>query len=177
MALYADSLAIGCLGAYLYQRRRHHFSAVASQPFLAGVLGAVLFVFAWVAWPPMFGAWALVPSVQAVLIMTVILTTIERRIGVVYRVLNAAPVVWLGTLSYSLYIWQQLFLGHFAGPALAGLAIYERHVWWATALAVAVVSYYIVERPILGLRDRFRATSDRTAESRSLSESAAALRL
>jgi len=177
VALYADSLAIGCLGAYLHQRRRHRFNAVASQPFPAGALSAVLFVFAWVAWPPVFGVWALVPSVQAVLIMAVIWATIERPIGVVYRVLNAAPVVWLGTLSYSLYIWQQLFLGHFAGPALAGLAIYDRHVWWATALVAAVVSYYIVERPILRLRDRFRVTSDRTAESRSLSESAAALRL
>lgn len=156
VALYADSLAVGCLGAYLYKYQRHRFSAGLSRPFLAGALSAALFVFAWVEWPPSYGAWALVPSVQAVLIMAAIWATIERRIGVGYRLLNAAPVVWLGTLSYSIYVWQQLFLGHFAGPTLARLAIYERHVWWLTALAVAIVSYYAVERPILILRNRFR---------------------
>jgi peptidoglycan/LPS O-acetylase OafA/YrhL len=176
VALYADSLAVGCLGAYLYKHQRHRFGAVASQPFVAAALAAALFVFAWVEWPPAYGAWALVPSVQAVLIMAAIWATIERRIGVGYRLLNAAPVVWLGTLSYSLYVWQQLFLGHFAGPKLAGLAIYDRHVWWLTALVVATVSYYAVERPILALRNRFRATSDRTNGWRSPSESAAALR-
>jgi peptidoglycan/LPS O-acetylase OafA/YrhL len=179
-ALYADSLAVGCLGAFLYKRQRHRFSAVAAQPFLAEALSAALFVFAWVAWPYAYGAWALVPSVQAVLIMAAIWATIERRTGVGYRLLNAAPVVWLGTLSYSLYVWQQLFLGHFAGPKLAGLAIYDRHVWWLSALAVAIVSYYAVERPILALRSRFRpspdATSGQTTGRRFPSESAAALR-
>jgi peptidoglycan/LPS O-acetylase OafA/YrhL len=78
-------------------------------------------------------------------------------------------VVWLGTLSYSVYIWQQLFLGHFAGPKLAALAIYDWRVWWLMALGVAAISYYVVERPILALRARFRSaglkactTSDRT---------------
>lgn len=177
IALYADSLAVGCLGAYFYKRQRHRFSAILSQPFLAGALSAALFVLAWVEWPPAYGVWALVPSVQALLIMAAIWATIERRIGVGYRLLNAAPVVWLGTLSYSLYVWQQLFLGHFAGPRLAGLAIYDHRVWWLTALVAAIVSYYAVERPILALRNRFRATSDRTIGWRSPSESAAALRL
>jgi peptidoglycan/LPS O-acetylase OafA/YrhL len=176
LALYADSLAVGCLGAFLYQRRRGRVSTIASWPFLGGALSATLFAFAWIEWPPTYGAWALVPSVQAILIMAAIWATIERRTGPGHRLLNATPVVWLGTLSYSLYVWQQLFLGHFAGPRLAGLAIYDRRVWWLTALAVAVVSYYAVERPILGLRERFRVTSDRITGPHSPSESAAALR-
>jgi peptidoglycan/LPS O-acetylase OafA/YrhL len=175
--LYADSLAIGCLGAFLYNQHRHRVSAIASRPFLAGVLSAALFASAWLAWPAVDGAWALVPSVQAVLIMAAIWTTIERRTGPAYRLLNAAPLVWLGTLSYSLYIWQQLFLGHFAGPQLAGLAIYDWLVWWLPAIVAAVVSYYVVERPILRLRDRFSTTSVRISERRSPSISAAALPL
>ncbi len=176
-ALYADSLAIGCLGAMLYNQHRHRLSAVASRPFLAAVLSGALFASAWLAWSEVDGVWALVPSLQAVLIMCAIWATIERRTGPGYRLLNAAPLVWLGTLSYSLYIWQQLFLGHFAGRELAGLAIYDWRVWWVPAIAAAVVSYYVVERPILRLRDRFRTTSARTTERRSPSVSAAALPL
>jgi len=34
-----------------------------------------------------------------------------------YRILNFGPVVWLGKMSYSLYLWQQLFtFGEHARP-------------------------------------------------------------
>jgi peptidoglycan/LPS O-acetylase OafA/YrhL len=174
-ALYADSLAMGCLGAFLYKRQDHRLLEVVSRPYLAGVFSAALFALAWIEWPPTYGAWALVPSLQAVLIMAAILGTIQRRAGAGYRLLNARPVVWLGTLSYSVYIWQQLFLGHFAGPKLAALAIYDWRVWWLMALGAAAVSYYVVERPILALRGRFRVAA-RTDEPRSPSESKVALR-
>jgi peptidoglycan/LPS O-acetylase OafA/YrhL len=51
--------------------------------------------------------------------------------------LNSAPLVWVGTLSYSLYLWQQPFAG-------TGLA------WWAKmggTLACACASFYLVEKP------------------------------
>jgi peptidoglycan/LPS O-acetylase OafA/YrhL len=64
-------------------------------------------------------------------------------------------VAWLGTLSYSFYVWQQLFLAHFAGPRLGGLFFYDWRMWWAAALLAACASYYLVEKPILGLKDRF----------------------
>lgn len=156
IALYADSLAIGCLGAFLYKRYRSRLSAFASQPLLAAVLSGVVLALGWQEWRPTAGVIAVVPSVQAVMIMVAIWVTVERRTGFVYQTLNAAPVVWLGTLSYSLYIWQQLFLGHFAGPRLSAFPFYDWRVWWIAALGAAVVSFYAVERPILALRDKFR---------------------
>jgi peptidoglycan/LPS O-acetylase OafA/YrhL len=36
--------------------------------------------------------------------------SIQHAVHVRYRVLNLRPVVWLGALSYSLYLWQQPFL-------------------------------------------------------------------
>ena len=67
-----------------------------------------------------------------------------------FTVLGATPLQWLGRLSYSLYLWQQLFLttlnhtwtGRFPMSLLA-------------ALAVACLSYYLIETPLMRLKNRF----------------------
>jgi peptidoglycan/LPS O-acetylase OafA/YrhL len=63
------------------------------------------------------------------------------------RFLNRAPVAWIGTLSYSIYLWQQLFLREdhqFAFPLnIAG------------AFAAALASYYLIEQPFLRMRTGF----------------------
>jgi peptidoglycan/LPS O-acetylase OafA/YrhL len=62
-----------------------------------------------------------------------------------YRFLNAKPVVWLGQISYSLYLWQQLFVfGEHPKP------------WYFVAFAVvlASASYYLVEQPMLRMREK-----------------------
>jgi peptidoglycan/LPS O-acetylase OafA/YrhL len=61
-----------------------------------------------------------------------------------YRFLNLAPVVWLGNISYSLYLWQQ--------PFLASSTSARFGVLWA--LGLACLSYYLVERPLLRVRER-----------------------
>ncbi len=67
----------------------------------------------------------------------------------VTRVLNAAPVAWLGRISYSLYIWQQ--------PWLAREGFWMRlplPLCLAGATTCAIVSYYFVEQPMLRVRGR-----------------------
>lgn len=66
------------------------------------------------------------------------------------RLLESRPMVGLGALSYSLYLWQQPFLDA------------RSHAWYARwptslglAVACAVASRYLVERPFLGLKDRW----------------------
>jgi peptidoglycan/LPS O-acetylase OafA/YrhL len=62
-----------------------------------------------------------------------------------YRILNVKPVVWLGKISYSLYLWQQLFVyGENARP------------WYFVvfALGLASTSYYFIEQPTLRLREK-----------------------
>jgi peptidoglycan/LPS O-acetylase OafA/YrhL len=66
-----------------------------------------------------------------------------------WRLLNARPVAFLGTISYSLYLWQQPFLNRRSDD------------WWtsfpvnvAFALAAAVASHYLVEKPFLAWRAR-----------------------
>lgn len=70
--------------------------------------------------------------------------------GAVGRLLNAAPVVGLGVISYSVYLWQAPFL--FVG----------RSAWWQApptnivlTMVAATGSYFLVERPCLRLRKRW----------------------
>jgi peptidoglycan/LPS O-acetylase OafA/YrhL len=54
-----------------------------------------------------------------------------------------------GALSYSLYIWQQLFLP----PRAAG--IWQRAPWsLASVFVCAATSYYVVERPLIAFGRR-----------------------
>jgi peptidoglycan/LPS O-acetylase OafA/YrhL len=65
------------------------------------------------------------------------------------RFLNWAPMRYIGTLSYSLYLWQELFLDR-RSPAL----VHRFPLNLALAFACGLVSYYLVEQPMLRLRAR-----------------------
>jgi peptidoglycan/LPS O-acetylase OafA/YrhL len=61
-----------------------------------------------------------------------------------YRILNLAPLVWLGRISYSLYLWQEpFFFNPTRQPAYKLLL----------GIGLACLSYYLVEQPVLRLRD------------------------
>jgi peptidoglycan/LPS O-acetylase OafA/YrhL len=68
----------------------------------------------------------------------------ERR----YWLLNSAPFVWVGTISYSLYLWQQPFLNRWSAAPWAAFPLNL-----ALAVLFAAASYYLVEEPFLKLRE------------------------
>jgi len=68
--------------------------------------------------------------------------------GKVGRVLNSAPMVAVGVGSYSIYLWQQMFLNRNGEWSV--------HSFPAALVAVAVastLSYFLVERPFMRLRE------------------------
>ena len=62
------------------------------------------------------------------------------------KLLNCAPAVWIGRLSYSLYLWQQLFMFN--------TLTLPWYIKILGAFACAAGSYYLVERPCLQWRSR-----------------------
>ena len=75
-----------------------------------------------------------------------VVTFHDGRVG---RVLNARPLVFVGWLSYSLYLWQQPFLNRGSDSIVAA---FPQNILIVALLAV--MSYYLVERPSLALRRR-----------------------
>ena len=153
-----DSLAVGCLAAVLLVRKEHLVSQALGRFKRGGVLLALVLIFT--------------PHVLSRLLVagmfTVPLGDSCQAIGFGMLILQGvlfpggfAPLNWpvirnLGVLSYSLYIWQQLFC---ASPKFFGwpdLWFMSMPGWLFAALLTAMLSYYCFEKPLLGLRARFR---------------------
>jgi peptidoglycan/LPS O-acetylase OafA/YrhL len=78
--------------------------------------------------------------------------------GVVAQVLNWSPLVRLGKLSYSLYLFQQLFLDSMsAAPILIPFPFNLM-----AAIAAGIGCYALVEVPFQSLRSRFRKPANET---------------
>jgi len=71
----------------------------------------------------------------------------------VSRLLEAGAVRWVGRLSYSLYIWQQLWMmGSWKVPRPFPLGPFqELPLSVLCTFGCAAVSYYLVERPTIRL--------------------------
>jgi peptidoglycan/LPS O-acetylase OafA/YrhL len=68
------------------------------------------------------------------------------------RFLNWRPVAFVGLLSYSLYLWQQLFLNRNSG---AWVNAFPQNLCFA--IAAALGSYFLLEKPFLRFRRRLRS--------------------
>jgi peptidoglycan/LPS O-acetylase OafA/YrhL len=153
----ADMLMFGCITALL-------FSSYQFQEFIRRILarkaviyGSVLFLlflsplielalgahFKW------FYAIAVGFTLQGISITVIMLYVIlhpESRVG---RILNSPIMVAIGVRSYSLYLWQQLFIGdsrHSIPRLAAGLC---------AAVLAAEFSYRIIEMPTLRMKRYF----------------------
>jgi peptidoglycan/LPS O-acetylase OafA/YrhL len=73
-------------------------------------------------------------------------TLVESK-SVMGRILEFPPLRWVGRLSYSLYIWQQLFLGF--GLVFRPMGWFSRFpIALASLFFVSCLSYYLLERPM-----------------------------
>lgn len=134
-----DSILWGCVLAFFEAR------GVAWRG-RAG-LGLVLLALAF-AWPGAVGRFGWRPSLQGVALLLLVPLVLRRE-----GVLSSAPAVYVGRLSYSLYLWHvgALGLADFLAPAHGA-------VWLAIAVpgaaAFAAISYHGVELPMLAVRRR-----------------------
>ena len=139
LPVFADQLAIGCLLA-IFTPRLPRISV-----YLALLMVAAMVFIPWFpatsAARTLFTLFVLRPLLD-ISIAGVVLHVIQ----VPYRALNWAPVAWLGRVSYSLYLWQELFCSN--------VARHQGYFLVLPALACAALSYYFVEQPMLRVRDK-----------------------
>ena len=67
------------------------------------------------------------------------------------RFLNSRVMCSIGVLSYSIYLWQQPFLNRYTDSVLQRFPVNLLCAW-----VLATSSYFLLERPLLAVRKRFR---------------------
>lgn len=146
-------LAMGCLLAIYAPRVR---ALIAASKVLSSDLVFVILVplIAWLDAVDMGTADHSIGLVTNSLLTFCVARLVFVPEGLVGAILNSAPLVKLGRLSYSLYLFQQLFFDSISGKPSIPLPF---PLNLAGALAAALACYYAVEVPFLALRGRFRA--------------------
>jgi peptidoglycan/LPS O-acetylase OafA/YrhL len=82
----------------------------------------------------------------------IILGTMLRPQSGFSRLLENPLLRYIGRISYSLYLWQQLFLISHFGARTARLGVLQSSpLNWLLTFACAMLSYYLIERPLIRL--------------------------
>lgn len=76
-------------------------------------------------------------------------------------VLDWPPLAWLGRISYSLYLWQEPFCWESRLGVLGSLPLNI-----IASLVMACANFYVVEKPVLRLRNRLLRGGRRDCRSR-----------
>lgn len=156
--IYADSLAVGCIGAWLAWRTPQNIKWGITETILLSFSIAIILIGRWLQISNILsvGVYAIVQSLQAWAILVCLwLTTSIQSPG--FRFLNSWPIATLGLLSYSIYVWHFIFINHFMGNRFGNLLIYDWKYWVIPALLVSACSYYFLEKPMIKLGQRFRS--------------------
>ena len=142
---HSDALVLGCLLAVL-RRRGLRVPQWAGWAALAGLCVG------WVLVPFTAGPIAYLTAPMSIAAMLFVGAAVEP--GLLSRVLSTRPLVGIGVIAYSIYLWHFVIYSAFGypigylGPFVAG----------AVTLGVATLSYHKVEKP-LRARGRARATA------------------
>jgi peptidoglycan/LPS O-acetylase OafA/YrhL len=159
LAYGADFIAMGCLLAMCFEwlKGKRFFASLFFPVAMVCTMSAKIYL--WSIHRPGYGL--------LVLINVLIALTIFRSVVVsddfLGKILNSRVLSTVGVLSYSLYIWQQLFVNGESSASIFPLNV-------ITAFAIATLSYYVVERPALKLKGRFTRTNASLAEKVSAPE-------
>ena len=103
---------------------------------------------------PFFLTW------QAIVIPLLILSTVLHPNTIQGSILEFLPIRWIGWISYSLYLWQQLFFGTNLVGSPRGIALLrEPPISFVALMLCATFSYYVVEKPFIRLGHKLATTS------------------
>jgi peptidoglycan/LPS O-acetylase OafA/YrhL len=111
-----------------------------------------LVLFAWSLWGEAISK-PLYLTIQMVLIALLLLQLILAREGWSFRFFSQPPLGYIGKISYSLYLWQQVFLMT-KTPDWGVIRRFPLEI--VIIFALAILSYNCIERPALKLKKRFQ---------------------
>jgi len=115
-------------------------SATVTACLVAALIACIAFK------PPLQMAW------ESLLVPIILAGTVLNPTMLFSRILEVSAIRWIGRISYSLYIWQQLFL---VGSKIPRPLPFGRVQEWPLNIVAVFVcasaSYYLLERPLVAI--------------------------
>lgn len=151
----SDALAMGVLASLGYNRwmARTWFRKLIGPGavVVAGLCVAIGYGSALVSRPVAYIAGQSLANIGAVIL---VLHAVTHPAGWFGRWLNTRPLMHMGVLSYSLYLWQEPFLNFISDAWVARFPLNLLLAWGAAEL-----SYRLVEKPFLRLKERLHPSA------------------
>lgn len=148
-----DAIAIGCVFA-LYKKELFSFIKAQYWKPIFYIALVTLLLLPYFRYVPGFKYIIIAVGTTSgpianVCIVFIVMHSIYFSRGLWYRFFNSRVMNFLGLLSYSIYLWQQIFT-------------YRSHYWFSSLpinlffiFIFAILSYYLVEKPFLRLKERY----------------------
>lgn len=151
-----DAIATGCLLAFYKDSILKKMGKSLNGYFIIAII--VLLLFRYI--PPVAAkvglAFIFIPlgtthgTIANFLIAIVILHSITLQRGLWFSTINSKLFNYIGVLSYSIYLWQQLFIS----PDNRWITTFPQNLIFV--LGAALFSYYVIEKPFLKLKLKFK---------------------
>jgi peptidoglycan/LPS O-acetylase OafA/YrhL len=144
-------LLIGVFAAFYLKHKDYLKSYIANQILSLIGLGMIAYsIFAFDESTPFPSFYALIPTVGTVLL---ILSAIPNTLA--HKILSFSPIVRVGLISYSTYLWHQPILAFARHRLIGELSDLLLLILCLTSFAMAYISWRWVEKPF---RDKKRTT-------------------
>jgi peptidoglycan/LPS O-acetylase OafA/YrhL len=147
-----DALLWGCIAAIYFPEIKRYVEAIRLRQLWLPIGATILFMV------KLHAPGLLV--LKGVLIPALILSTVIYPASLLGRALEWQPLRWIGTISYSLYLWQEIFLPPLASEKALGVFHYVQQPPWnvLAILASGCLSRYLIELPMSRLGHRLTDT-------------------
>jgi peptidoglycan/LPS O-acetylase OafA/YrhL len=153
----SDGLMIGCSGGIIWASGfLHAASGAMVRKFLLFISPLAMAALAVCAMRVRLGdprmiLWGVI--LVELLVLVIILDVLMNPRSIVGKVLAMKWLVWIGMISYGLYLWHYPIYRTLANIGFPGLAGYV--FCFLVPFAFAALSYYVIEKPVLRTKQRY----------------------